>query len=124
MKILIVEDNKDLSWIWKEELQKNKEYVIKIAEDGEEAMKLAKSFMPDIIFLDLVLPKKDGMTVLAELKADPALKHIAVVISSNLDGDEKIKQALSLGAIDYFVKTQHFIYEVIEKVQKYIKPAA
>jgi DNA-binding response OmpR family regulator len=119
MKILIVEDEKEIAWIWKEEL-KSKNHTIKIAGDGEEALKMAKSFLPDIILLDLILPKKDGMIVLAELKADPNLKKIPVVVLSNLSGDENIKKALSLGAVDYFVKTQHSIYEVMEKVQKYI----
>ena len=120
MKVLIVEDEKEISWIWQEEL-KNLKHDLKIAEDGEQAIKFAGSFSPEIILLDLVLPKKDGMTVLAELKSDENLKKIPVVVLSNLGGDENIKKALSLGAVDYFVKTQHPIYEVIEKVQKYIE---
>ena len=119
MKVLIVEDEEALSSIVKEEF-KDHGYETKVAKDGEEALKLAKSFFPDIILLDLVLPKKDGMTVVAELKADENLKKIPVVVSSNLGGDENIKQALSLGAIDYFVKVQHPIYEIIEKVKKLI----
>ena len=119
MKILIVEDEKDISWIWKEEL-KIKNHSIKIAEDGEEALSLAKSFMPDVILLDLILPKKNGLTVLAELKADPILKKTIVIVSSNLNDDENIKKAIALGAVDYFVKAQHSIYEIIEKVKKYM----
>lgn len=119
MKILIVEDEAEISGVWKEELSA-RDYKIKIAGDGEQAMAMAKSFMPDIILLDLLLPKKDGMTVLAELKADPNLKKIPVVVLSNLEGDENIKKALSLGAENYFVKTQHSIYELIEKVQGYM----
>lgn len=119
MKILIVEDEEEIAWIWKEELR-TKNYKIKIAKDGEEALKLAKSFRPDIILLDLLLPKKSGLDVLQELKADSDLKIIPVVVISNLADDESIKRALTLGAVDYFVKTQHSIYEVVEKVQKYI----
>jgi len=119
MKILIVEDEKEIAWVWKEEL-KTKKHTIKIAKDGEEALKLAKSFMPDIIILDLILPKKDGISVLTDLKADPNLKNIPVVVSSNLGDDQNIKKAYALGIVDYFVKVQHPIYEVIEKVQKYI----
>lgn len=119
MKILIVEDDKNISWIWQEGF-KPKNYTIKIAEDGEEALKLVKIFLPDIILLDLVLPKKDGMSVLAELKADANLKKIPVIVTSNLSADENIKKALALGAADYFVKSQHSVYEIIDKVQKYI----
>lgn len=119
MKILIVEDEKEISWVWKEEL-KTKNHKIKIAEDGEEALKLAKSFCPDIILLDMLLPKKSGLDVLKELKTDADLKNVPVVVLSNLADDEDIKMALISGAVDYFVKTQHSIYEVIEKIQKYI----
>jgi DNA-binding response OmpR family regulator len=120
MKILIVEDDKDISWIWQEGF-KSKNHIIKAVEDGEEALKLTKSFLPEMILLDLLLPKKDGMSVLTELKADPNLKDIPVIVLSNLSDDENIKKALSLGAVDYFVKSQHPVYEIIEKVQKYIE---
>lgn len=120
MKILIVEDEKALSKVLKEEL-KSAKYDVKVAEDGEEALTLAKSFKPDMVLLDLILPKKDGMAVLAELKADQDLKDVPVVVLSNLAEDENVKKALVGGAVDYFVKTQHSIYEIIEKVQKYIK---
>jgi len=120
MKILIVEDDKDISWIWQEGF-KSKNHIIKAAEDGEEALKLVKSFSPEMILLDLLLPKKDGMSVLAELKADSDFKNIPVIVLSNLSNDENIKKALSLGAVDYFVKSQHPVYEIIEKVQQYIE---
>jgi len=119
MKILIVEDDKDISWIWQEGF-KSKNHKIKIAEDGVAALKIAKTFLPEMVLLDLLLPKKDGMSVLADLKADPALKNIPVIVLSNLSDDENIKKALSLGAVDYFVKSQHPVYEIIEKVQAYI----
>jgi len=118
-KVLIVEDEEALSSIVKEEF-KNQGYDAKIAKDGEEALKMAKSFRPNILLLDLILPKKGGLDVLKELKADDELKNIPVIVLSNLAEDESIKKALVLGATDYFVKTQHSIYEVIEKVQKYI----
>ncbi len=120
MKILIVEDNKDISWIWQEGF-KAKNHSIKLAEDGEEAVKMAKSFLPEIVLLDLILPKKDGMDVLKELKADDKLKDIPVIVLSNLSGDENIKKALSLGAVDYYVKSQHPVYEIIEKVQNFMQ---
>ena len=120
MKILIIEDEKTLSAVMQEEL-KAKGYDIKIAGDGEVAMKMAKSFRPGIILLDILLPKKNGLDVLADLKADKELKSVPVIIVSNLYEDETIKKALALGAVDYFVKVQHSIYEVIEKIQKYIE---
>lgn len=120
MKVLIVEDEEALSSVVKEEFS-SMGHSAKVAKNGEEALDYAKSFRPDIILLDLILPKKGGLEVLEEMKKDPGLKTIPVIVLSNLAGDESIKKALALGAEDYFVKTQHSIYEVIEKVQKYIK---
>jgi DNA-binding response OmpR family regulator len=118
MKILIVEDEKALSAVIKEELAGAK-HEVKVAEDGQEGLDLAKSFKPDVLLLDLLLPKKSGLDVLSELKADPSLKTIPVIVMSNLAEDETIKKALALGAEDYFVKTQHYAYEIVEKVQKH-----
>ena len=118
-KILIVEDEQTLANVVKEEF-KEKGYEIKIARDGDEALTLARNFQPNIMLLDLVLPKKGGLDVLAELKADESLKAIPVIVLSNFAEDDSIKKAIALGAEDYFVKTQHSIYEVIEKVQKHM----
>ena len=120
MKVLIVEDEDALSDVVKEELRGHG-YDAKVAPDGEEALRLAKSFKPSLILLDFILPKKGGLDVLAELKAEAELKAIPVIVLSNLAEDESIKKAFSIGAIDYFVKSQHSIYEVVEKVQKYLK---
>lgn len=70
--------------------------------------------------LDLILPKKSGFDVLHEIKADPVLRSIPVIVISNLYQDEDIKRALQLGAEDYIVKSQHPINEVIDKVRGYI----
>ena len=118
-KILIVEDEEVLYRVLEEKFRKAN-FEVAIAEDGEVAMTTVKTFNPDLILLDLILPKKDGFEILQELKADPGLKQIPVVVLSNLGQDEEIKRALSLGAVDYLVKVQHPINEVVEKVQKYL----
>lgn len=120
MKVLIAEDEEALHTVVEEEL-KSQKFDVKVAKNGEEAMKLAKAFRPDVILLDLIMPKKGGMEVLKELKKSDNLKDIPVVVLSNLAEDDNIKEALKMGASDYFVKTQHSIYEVIEKLQKYLK---
>lgn len=116
MKILIVEDEQVLSKVLKEKFEKSG-FEVQVAGDGETAVKLAQSFIPDIIALDLVLPKKNGFTVLKEIKEDANLKQIPVIVVSNLGEDSDIKRALSLGAADYFVKSQHPINEIVEKVR-------
>jgi len=116
MKILIVEDEDVLSLVLEEKF-KNEGYDVMIAKDGEEAQPKIEKFKPDVILLDLILPKKGGMEVLESIKSDSELKLIPVIVLSNLEGDEIIKSALSLGAVDYFVKTQHPIAEIVEKVE-------
>ena len=116
MKIAIIEDEEILAKILKEKLEKEK-FEVGIAVNGEEAMPLIERFQPDIIILDLILPRKSGLDVLRELKARSDLKPIPVIVLSNLGDDENIKEALQLGAEDYLVKTQHPINEVIEKIK-------
>lgn len=117
MKVLLVEDEKILGDVLKEKLEQEN-LTVDWVTDGEAAMTKAKSFSPDLIILDLILPKKDGFEVLKELKANFKLKNIPVVVLSNLGQDEEIKRALSLGAVDYLVKAQHPINEVIEQIKK------
>lgn len=118
MKVLIVEDEEILAKVLEEKF-KDEKFEVRIAIDGEVVLAEAKSFKPDIIVLDLILPKKDGFEVLKELKSNAILKQIPVVVLSNLGQDEEIKKVLSLGAVDYFVKTQHPIKEVVEKIKSY-----
>jgi len=118
MKILVVEDDEPLARVLKEKLELA-HFEIAVAEDGEKAFPLAKSFGPDLVLLDLILPKKHGLEVLKELKADADLASTPVIVLSNLDTDEDIKKALAGGAADYFVKAQHPLKEIVEKVKEY-----
>ncbi len=119
MKILIVEDEEILIKVLREKLEKEN-FTVEMAFDGEAALLLAKSFKPDLILLDIVIPKKNGLQVLKELKSDPELSSIPVIVISNLGFDEEIKNALNLGAVDYVIKTQHPINEVVEKIKEYL----
>lgn len=119
MKILIVEDEEILRKVLVEKFE-DEHFDVKAAVDGGAVMALVKSFKPDIVLLDIMLPKKDGLTVLQELKDDPEYKDIPVIMTSNLGEDDKIKSALKLGAVDYLVKTQHPIKEIIEKVKHHL----
>ena len=119
MKILIVEDEEILIKVLKEKFIKEK-FTVELVSDGESVLASAKNFKPDVILLDIILPKKNGLEVLEELKGDPESQNIPVIMLSNLGEDEKIKKAISLGAVDYLVKTQHPINEIVEKVQNYL----
>lgn len=119
IKVLLVEDEETLSNIVKNELT-DAGYNVLVAKDGEDALLVATNSKPDIVLLDLVLPKKGGIDVLEDFKKNELLKNIPVIILSNLAESESIKKALSLGAKDYFIKSQHPISDISEKIKEYI----
>ncbi|MDD3531154.1 MAG: response regulator [Candidatus Pacebacteria bacterium] len=116
MKILVIEDEEVLSKVLQEKFEKSG-YDVAVANDGDAALTLAKDTNPDAIVLDLLLPKRNGFEVLESLKSDQMLKMIPVVVVSNLGEDSDIKRALSLGAADYYVKSEHPINEIVEKIK-------
>lgn len=115
MKILIAEDEESLVKVFREKFEREK-FTVEFVMSGDLVLASAKKFLPDIILLDIILPKKTGLVILKELKSEAELKHIPVMMISNLDGDEQIKESIRLGAVDYIVKSQHPINEVVEKV--------
>lgn len=122
MKILIVEDEDILAKVLQEKLEDDN-FKVSVAYDGVSALSMIKNLKPDMVLLDLLLPKMSGLEVLASIKKDDDLSNIPVIILSNLSNDPEVKKALSMGAVDYMVKTKHPINEVIEKVNKYILKA-
>ncbi|MBI2062964.1 MAG: response regulator [Candidatus Yanofskybacteria bacterium] len=118
-KILIAEDEEVLLNVLKDRFEAEG-WTVVIAKDGEETVEAIKQSPPDLVLLDLVMPKKDGFEVLKEIRSNPEYKNLPIfIILSNLGSDEDIKKALALGANDYFVKTQHPMSEIVEKVKKY-----
>ncbi|KKT26180.1 MAG: Response regulator receiver protein [Parcubacteria group bacterium GW2011_GWA2_43_9b] len=96
-------------------------YEVKSALDGEIGLRLARESKPDIVLLDLILPKMDGFEVLDELKKDEATKNIPVIVLTNLESTQDIEKALALGATNYLVKANYDLKDVIEKVKDNIK---
>ena len=124
MKILIAEDEKILARVLKDEFESEGINVV-LAETGKAALKIMKSKAnrPDLVLLDLLMPVMDGFAVLEEASKDKTnnLRDIPIVVLSNLGQDQEIKRAMNLGAIDYFVKAQHPILEVVERVKEYLE---
>ncbi len=118
-KILFVEDEPALQKTLGSVLE-NIGFEIISAFDGEAAVTLAKKELPDLILLDLILPKKDGFQVLEEIKKDQTTKHIPVIILSNLESTNEIERAIELGATTYLIKTNYRLDEVIDKVKNVI----
>ena len=119
--ILLVEDDPFLSSILQLKLDKENFKTIRVA-DGEEALNLLteQGIRPDLILLDLILPKKNGFEVLETIRQDPTLEKLPVVIISNLGQPSDIDRGKALGVIDYFVKAKLSVDELVNKVKEEI----
>ena len=116
-KIFIVEDDNVLRDVLVEKLSKSG-YMVESAEDGEIALqKLHAGLAPDLILLDILMPKKNGMEVMEETSVDPVLKNIPIVIISNSGQPVEIERAKALGAKDFLIKAIFDPSEVLEKVR-------
>lgn len=118
--VLVVEDEDFLVRALKDNLT-SEGYSVSVAMDGEAAIIEIAKKKPNIVLLDILLPKKNGFDVLKEIRSNPEWQLIPVVMLSNLGEDSEIKRALELGANDYFVKSQHPIQEVMDKVREYLQ---
>jgi CheY-like chemotaxis protein len=118
-KILLVEDDVSIAKLYKTELSL-RGHTVDHTASGDNIVDAAKTSKPDIILLDIQLPKKDGLTLLAELKQDAETKAIKVVVLSNYAGEENVEKALQLGAIDFIPKHRIVPEELGEKVESLV----
>jgi DNA-binding response OmpR family regulator len=116
-KVLFVEDEFALQKSIGGFLEKEGYKIIK-AMDGEEGLRLAKEELPDLILIDIILPKLDGLKVLEKIKEEEKTKSIPVIILTNLEGTENVQKALELGATTYLVKSNYTLEEIVKKVNK------
>lgn len=116
-KILFVEDEQALQRTMAEAL-KDQGYSVISALNGEDGLRLAQSEKPDLILLDLILPKKDGFSALTDLKGSEETKSIPVIVLTNLEGAADVDRALELGATTYLVKANYNLDDVLQKVRK------
>src|SRR3989338_8591538 len=117
MKVLFIEDEVKFQKTFAEFFSKEDLEVVS-AYDGISGLRLAEEHLPDIIVLDLILPKKDGFQVLAEIKKNPLLQAIPVIILTNLEGVEDIEKAVSLGASSYLVRANYSMSEILNEIRK------
>ncbi len=116
-KILVVEDETFLVKIYTVKLKKEG-FDVSIANDGEQAVKMAEELKPDLILLDLILPKLNGFEALERMRASAANKSTPVIVLSNLGQEEDIKRAEGLGADGYLVKANFSIQDIVAKIQE------
>lgn len=115
-KILFIEDEPALQKALGDFLR-GQGYEVTAALDGEAGANALRRERPDLVLLDLVLPKKHGLEVLAEMRANPALALIPVIVLTNVETEDALVQAVELGAKAYLVKTGYALDEVLEKVK-------
>lgn len=115
--ILIVEDDEFLRNLLNTKLS-SEGFKVTFAIDGQEGIKKIKDEKPSLILLDLLLPLVDGFEVLESAKNNADTKSIPVIILSNLDRKEDIDKGLKMGAIDYIIKSQFTIEEIIKKIKQ------
>jgi Response regulators consisting of a CheY-like receiver domain and a winged-helix DNA-binding domain len=116
--ILIVEDDKFLLKLLETKLQKEG-FGVQTAENGVQAIEILKTSRPTLILLDLILPEKNGFEVLAEIKASPETHDIPVLIISNLGQDTDIARGKELGALEYFVKSDISVNDLVKHIRDY-----
>ena len=114
-RILLVEDDRFLRKAAETTL-KQQGYTVITAADGEEALRVARSAPPDLILLDVIMPKLNGFQVLDALKKDPTTAHIPVIILSNLGQDRDVQQAMEAGATAYFIKAVLSLQALVQRV--------
>lgn len=123
-KILIVEDDTPLLEILQDRF-KNEGFDVLTAKDGAEGLKMALDKQPDVILLDIVMPKVGGLTMLKNLRTYPSGKNIRVIVTTNLNDSKEIHEALSLGAHDFLVKSDWSLADLVATVSKQLdEPSA
>lgn len=116
--VLVVEDDKFLSGIYEKKLQ-IEGYQVGVADNGADGLAQAKRLPPQVILLDILLPKLDGLSVLQELKLNEATKNIPVILLTNLGQKDEMDKGLKLGAADYLIKAHFKPSEVVQRIKKY-----
>jgi DNA-binding response OmpR family regulator len=122
-RILLAEDDRFLRKAAETAL-KRQGFTVLPAVDGEEALRVARAETPDVVLLDLIMPKLQGFEVLRALKADAATARIPVIILSNLGQESDVKQAMDAGAAGYFVKANLSLQDLVKKVAEVAGGAA
>lgn len=119
-RILIVEDEPLLGNLLKQRLEKEG-FATTLVRDGEEALATLKASVPDLILLDIILPKYSGFEVMERLNADPGFANmkVPIVIVSNLGQKSDVEKGQALGAIGYFVKAQLSIEDLLTKIREF-----
>lgn len=116
-KILFIDDESVLQKTFGD-IIKEQGYDMVSALDGEIGFRLAKTEKPDLIMLDLVMPKQNGFETLKALKEDEDTQNIPVIVLTNLEDMKNVEKAIELGATTYLVKANYKLEEVVDKIKE------
>ena len=120
VRVLFVEDDVSVAQMYQLKLELDG-YVVDVAGDGIAALEKARSTHPDIIFLDIRLPKMDGLEVLRKLRAQEKTRDIPVIILSNYDEEDLVARGLRLGAHEYLIKARTTPTSLSEGIEDWLK---
>ncbi len=118
--ILIIEDEKILREMYVAKFKETGLMVIS-AENAEDGVRIAKKELPDIVLLDILLPRNNGLEALQEMREDPKTAKLKIVAFSNFDDPTARKCAKSLEVLDYLIKTNFTPTEIVAKVRSYLR---
>ena len=118
-KIILADDEKFIAIAYKDGLSRAG-YDVTVANDGETALQIIETEHPDLVLLDLIMPKMTGFEVLKALKAQPQLQAIPVIILSNLSQATDETEAKALGAAEFLVKSNLSLEELIKRLEPYL----
>lgn len=118
-KIVLADDEQFISIAYKDGLTRAG-YDLTVAHDGEEALAKIKEVKPDLVLLDLIMPKKTGFEVIKEVKADPEIAQIPVIVLSNLSQHTDEEEVRQSGAIDFLVKSDISLEQLVARIQQVI----
>jgi DNA-binding response OmpR family regulator len=116
-KILVIEDEESLLKVLIEKFTIEK-FEVFSARDGIDGLTTALKERPDLILLDIIMPKMDGLTMLKELRKDESGKKIKVIMLTNLSGEENIADAIRSGSFDYLIKSDWKIEDLVKRVKE------
>lgn len=118
-KLLIVDDDRFIGKAYQVKLQ-SEGIEIKVVENGQEAIDMLKTFTPDLILLDLIMPVKDGFTFLEELKSDKLLAKIPVLVITNLSDRQDQDAVKNLGALKFINKTSISLDDLVKEIKSHL----
>ena len=117
--ILLVEDDQFLSVLMKNRL-KQEGFEVTLATNGSEALSVLENTVPDLVLMDIILPNQSGFEIMESIVANPKYGQVPIMIISNLGQPSDVARGKELGAVDYFVKAQTPIDELVRKIKEFL----